>query len=159
MTSPLNGPRVLARRTLLAFAILGVAACGTWIPEDEHEDEETDPMELTSGREIDDAIGTLWKDGGERALSDVVGVEFDELLVFPEGTPAERVNEAAGGELLNGKYYQSSAQLFLFRTDQRAVLAAMISSDVFEHEIQNATFGPEVRIVAPGDQQLVTLEG
>ena len=34
----------------------------------------------------------------------------------------------------------------------------MVSADVFEHEVQNAAFGPEVRIVAPGDQQLVTLE-
>lgn len=115
-------------------------------------------MELTSGREIDDVVVELWKDGGEAALSGIVGVEFDDLLVFPEGTPAERVNEAAGGELLGGKYYQSSTQLFLFRAGGSAVLAAMISSDVFEHEIQNATFGPEVRIVAPGDQQLVTLE-
>lgn len=79
-------------------------------------------------------------------------------MVFPEGTPAERVNEAAGGKLLNGKYFQSSTQLFLFRTGGRGVLAAMVSADVFEHEAQNATFGPEVRIIAPGDQQLVTLE-
>ncbi len=35
----------------------------------------------------------------------------------------------------------------------------MVSSDVFEHEVQNATFGPEVRIVAPGERQLITLEG
>lgn len=115
-------------------------------------------MELTSGQEIDDAIVALWKDGGERALSEITGVAFEDLLVFPEGTPADRVNEAAGGELLSGRYYQSSTQLFLFRSGGRAVLAAMIASDVFEHEVQNATFGPEVRIVAPGDQQLITLE-
>lgn len=35
----------------------------------------------------------------------------------------------------------------------------MISSDVFEHEVQNAAFGPDVRIVAPGGQTLITLEG
>ncbi|GAA4519174.1 hypothetical protein GCM10023160_02500 [Brachybacterium paraconglomeratum] len=153
---PPTAARSLVRRTFLTLAVLGMAACGTRTPE--HDDEEAGPMELTSGREIDDVIVTLWKDGGERVLSDIVGIEFDDLLVFPEGTPAGRVNEAAGGELLGGKYYQSSAQLFLFRTGGRATLAAMISSDVFEHEVQNAAFGPEVRIVALGDRQLVTLE-
>lgn len=152
---PAQAPAI-ARRALLALAVTGMAGCGVMT---QNEDEEADPMELTSGQEIDEVIVALWKDGGERALSEITGVEFDELLVFPEGAPAERVNEAAGGKLLNGKYYQSSAQLFLFRVGERAVLAAMIASDVFEHEIQNATFGPEVRIVAPGDQQLVTLEG
>ena len=116
-------------------------------------------MELTSGKAIDGAIGPLWEQGGERALADVVDVEFDELMVFPEATPAERVNEAAGTRLLNGKYYQSSTQLFLFRAGGVGVLAAMVSSDVFAHEVQNATFGPEVRIVAPGGKQLITLEG
>lgn len=116
-------------------------------------------MELTSAPEIDEAIFALWKSGGERPLSEIVDVDFEELLVLPEGTSTERVNEAAGGKLLNGKYYQSSTQLFLFRADGRAVLAAMISSDVFEHEVQNATFGPYVRIVAPGGQTLITLEG
>ncbi|MGP9536471.1 hypothetical protein ACT3SP_00565 [Brachybacterium sp. AOP43-C2-M15] len=115
-------------------------------------------MELTSGKIIDDAIGELWEGGGERALADVAEVDFDELMVFPETTPAERVNEAAGGKLLNGKYYQSSAQLFLFRSGGVGVLASMVSSDVFEHEVHNATFGPAVRIVAPGDQQLITLD-
>ncbi len=62
-------------------------------------------------------------------------------------------------QLLNGKCYQSSAQLFLFRAGGAGVLAAMVSSDVFAHEVQNATFGPEVRIVAPGGKQLITLEG
>ena len=119
-------------------------------------------MELTSGKAIDGAIGPLWEQGGERALADVVDVEFDELMVFPETTPAGRVNEAAGATLLNGKYYQSSTQptqLFLFRAGGAGVLAAMVSSDVFAHEVQNATFGPEVRIVAPGGKQLITLEG
>ena len=119
-------------------------------------------LELTSGSTIDDAIGPLWKGGGERALADVVDVEFDELMVFPETTPAGRVNEAAGATLLNGKYYQSSTQptqLFLFRAGGVGVLAAMVSSDVFAHEVQNATFGPEVRIVAPGGKRLITLEG
>ena len=116
-------------------------------------------MELTSGKAIADAIGPLWEGGGERALADVVDVEFDELMVFPEATPAERVNEAAGTKLLTGKYYQSSTQLFLFRAGGAGVLAAMVSSDVFAHEVQNATFGPEVRIVAPGGKQLITLEG
>ena len=102
-------------------------------------------LELTSGSTIDDAIGPLWEGGGERALADVVDVEFDELMVFPETTPAGRVNEAAGATLLNGKYYQSSTQptqLFLFRAGGAGVLAAMVSSDVFAHEVQNATFGP-----------------
>ena len=67
--------------------------------------------------------------------------------------------EAAGTTLLNGKYYQSTTQLFLFRAGGAGVLAAMVSSDVFAHEVQNATFGPEVRIVAPGGKQLITLEG
>ena len=116
-------------------------------------------MELTSGKAIDGAIGPLWEQGGERALADVVDVEFDELMVFPEATPAERVNEAAGTRLLNGKYYQSSTQLFLFRAGGAGVLAAMVSSDVFAQEVQNATFGPEVRIVAPGGKRLITLEG
>lgn len=89
----------------------------------------------------------------------MVDVEFNELMVFPETTPAERVNEAAGTRLLNGKYYQSSTQLFLFRAGGAGVLAAMVSSDVFAHEVQNASFGPEVRIVAPGGKQLITLEG
>lgn len=114
-------------------------------------------MALTSGAEIDEAIGELWNNGGERPLSDIVEVDFDELLVFPEGARAERVNDAAGGQLLRGEYYQSSTHLFLFRSAGRAVLAAMVSSDVFEYEVQNATFGPDVKIIAPGDQQLITL--
>lgn len=143
----------VTRRALLAVALMGAAGCGPL-----SQGQAPAPVELSSGHEIDEAIGVLWDEGGERLLSEITGAEFDQLMVFPEGTPAERVNEAAGGELLNGEYYQSSTQLFLFRADGRAVLASMISSDVFEHEVQNATFGPEVRIVAPGDQQLVTLQ-
>lgn len=146
-----------SRRGALVLAPLvagaTVTGCGIGRPEAEG------GLELTSGSEIDDAIGPLWEDGGERALADVVDVEFDQLMVFPEATPAERVNEAAGTTLLNGKYYQSSTQLFLFRAGGAGVLAAMVSSDVFAHEVQNATFGPEVRIVAPGEKQLITLEG
>lgn len=146
----------LARRALLAVPlVMGAAGCGIVTPDP---DGGPEPLELTAASEIDEAIGTLWNDGGERALSEITQIQFDDLMVFPEGTSAQRVNEAAGGELLNGKYYQSSTQLFLFRTGGRAVLAAMVSADVFEHEVQNATFGPEVRIVAPGDRQLVTLE-
>lgn len=145
-----------ARRALLIAAIAASTGCGRR----SRSDGETtaSPAELTSGSEIDDVIGELWEDGGERALADVTEVDFDELLVFPEGATAERVNEAAGGELLNGEYYLSSSQLFLFRNGGAAVLAARISSDVFEHEIQNATFGPGVRIVAPGGKSLITLE-
>lgn len=146
-----------SRRGALALAALvagaSVTGCGISGPEAEGR------LELTSGSMIDDAIGSLWEDGGECALADVVDVEFDELMVFPETTPAERVNEAAGTRLLNGKYYQSSTQLFLFRADGAGVLAAMVSSDVVAHEVQNATFGPEARIVAPGGKQLITLEG
>ena len=146
-----------SRRGALALAALvagaSVTGCGIGRPEAYGE------LELTSGSTIDDAIGPLWEGGGERALADVVDVEFDELMVFPETTPAGRVNEAAGATLLNGKYYQSSTQLFLLRAGGAGVLAAMVSSDVFAHEVQNATFGPEVRIVAPGGKRLITLEG
>jgi hypothetical protein len=41
---------------------------------------------------------------------------------------------------------------------RRAALASMIASDVFENEVQNAVFGPAVRIVAPGGKRLLTLE-
>lgn len=148
----------LTRRALLAVPlVMGAAGCGVLTP-DPDPDDGTEPLELTAAPEIDEAIDALWNNGGERALSEITQIQFDDLMVFPEGTSAERVNEAAGGKLLNGKYYHSSTQLFLFRPGGRGVLAAMVSADVFEHEVQNATFGPEVRIVAPGDQQLVTLE-
>lgn len=87
----------------------------------------------------------------------MVDVGFDELLVFPEATPAERVNEAAGERLLTGEHYQSSAQLFIFRSGGRGFLASMVTSDVFVHEVQNATVGPDVRIIDPGREQLSVL--
>lgn len=153
---PRRGLRPSRRGALVLAALVAgatVTGCGIGGPEAEG------GLELTSGSEIDDAIGSLWEDGGERALADVVDVEFDQLMVFPEATPAGCVNKAAGTKLLTGKYYQSSTQLFLLRAGGAGVLAAMVSSDVFAHEVQNATFGPEVRIVAPGGKQLITLEG
>ena len=153
---PRRGLRPSRRGALVLAALVAgatVTGCGIGRPEAEG------GLELTSGSEIDDAIGSLWEGGGERALADVVDAEFDQLMVFPETTPAARVNEAAGTTLLTGKYYQSSTQLFLLRAGGAGVLAAMVSSDVFAHEVQNATFGPEVRIVAPGGKQLITLEG
>ena len=87
-----------SRRVALVLAALvagaSVTGCGISGPEAEGR------LELTSGSTIDDVIGPLWEDGGERALA-----------------------------------------------------------DVFAHEVQNASFGPEVRIVAPGAKQLIILEG
>lgn len=158
VTTALDGAARLWPSRRAALSVLALSA-GVLLPGCAPDRPAEGRVELTSGQPIDDAIGPLWEGGGERALADVVDVEFDELMVFPETTPAERVNEAAGTKLLNGKYYQSSTQLFLFRAGGAGVLAAMVSSDVFAHEVQNATFGPEVRIVAPGGKQLITLEG
>lgn len=115
-------------------------------------------LKVSSSKPLDEAIVELWKNGGARPVAELVDVPFDELLVFPETTPAGRINDAAGTRLLKDKYYLSSTQLFLFRQGGRGVRAVMVSPDVFQHEVQNARFGPRVRVVAPGGKRLMTLK-
>lgn len=115
-------------------------------------------LRLSSDQALDAAMVELWKNGGARPVAELVDVPFDELLVFPETTPSGRINDAAGTRLLKGKYYLSSTQLFLFRQGGRGVRAVMVSPDVFQHEVQNARFGPRVRVVAPGGKRLMTLK-
>lgn len=115
-------------------------------------------LRLSSDQALDAAMVELWKNGGARPVAELVDVPFDELLVFPETTPSGRINDAAGSRLLKGKYYLSSTQLFLFRQGGRGVRAVMVSPDVFQHEVQNARFGPQVRVVAPGGQRWMTLK-
>ncbi len=115
-------------------------------------------LRLSSDKALDEAIVELWKNGGSRPVAKLVDVPFDELLVFPETTPAGRINDAAGTRLLKDKYYLSSTQLFLFRQGGRGVRAVMVSPDVFQHEVQNARFGAQVRLLAPGGKRLITLK-
>src|SRR5690606_15457433 len=102
----------LTRRAALLLGLSGVTGCGLTGCGDGEQS-----LETTSGKAIDEAIGALWEAGGERALADIVDIDFDEVMVLPEGTPAEHVNDAAGTTLLNGKYCLSSTQLFLFRAE------------------------------------------
>ena len=115
-------------------------------------------LKLSSSKPLDEGIVELWKNGGARPVAELVDVPFDELLVFPETTPAGRINDAAGTRLLKDKYYLSSTQLFLFRQGGRGVRAVMVSPDVFQHEVQNARFGAQVRLLAPGGKRLMTLK-
>ena len=115
-------------------------------------------LKLSSSKPLDEAIVELWKNGGSRPVAELVDVPFDELLVFPETTPAGRINDAAGTRLLQDQYYLSSTQLFLFRQGGRGVRAVMVSPDVFQHEVQNARFGAQVRLLAPGGKRLMTLK-
>lgn len=120
--------------------------------------QEEDDMELTTVDALEDAVGEVWRDGGRRRLDELVDVDFEDLVVVPEGTPRARVNELAGGELVRGEHYQSSTQLFLFRSGARAVLAAMVVSDVFDGEVLSRTFGPEATLVGAGRSALVIIE-
>ena len=72
------GTKTLTRRAALLLTMSVVTGCGLTQPADEGEG----VMELTSGKAIDDAIGPLWEGGGERALADVVDVEFDEPVSY-----------------------------------------------------------------------------
>lgn len=138
------GRRSFAGVTLYLLA----AACG---------DRRWTGLELRYLPEIGDAIGAVRRDGGQKVVSEIVDVDFDELLVFPMMSRAEHVNEAAGTELVTGAYYTSSAQLFLFRRAGAAVLAAMVTADTLDHEVMNASFGPDVQLEGPGGGELITL--
>lgn len=139
----------VGRRVVLAAA-LGMVLGSCTGDQEEH-------MQITSAETLEEAVLKTWRDGGERRVADSVEVEFEDLLVFPEATEVSRINEAAGFELMTGTYYHSSAQLFLFRRGGRAVLGAMVAADCFEHEVMNASFGPDVRLVGPGGERLITL--
>lgn len=146
----MHGTRV-DRRQVSFFLLLGLAAGA-------HGQSPASAFRLSSDQALDAAVVELWKSGGARPVAELVDVPFDELLVFPETTPSGRINDAAGSRLLKGKYYLSSTQLFLFRQGGRGVRAVMVSPDVFQHEVQNARFGPQVRLMAPGGKRLITLK-
>ena len=139
------------RRLALAAGLATLAGCGPRSTDKEN------TVELSVSESLDQGILAVWRDGGETELAALVDIGFEDLVIIPEGTPAERVHEVAGTTLLSGEYYHSSTQLFLFRASGTAVLAAMVAADVFEHEIRNATFGPGVRLVGEGGQSLITL--
>lgn len=145
----LTTPTAIGRRGLIAAALgLALGSCTG---------EQGDDMQITHVESLEDAVLTTWRDGGERPVADAVDVEFDDLLVFPEMAEVSRINEAAGFELLTGTHYPSSTQLFLFRRDGRAVLAAMVAADCFDHEVMNASFGPDVLLSGSGGDRLITL--
>lgn len=106
---------------------------------------------------VEQEILDLWRMGGEVALTDLFGIPFDDLMVYAEGTPSEVINEAAGHPVVRSRYYMQSTLLWMLRREGEAVELVRLVSDVFTVESMSGRFGPEARIVAPGNEGAVEL--
>jgi hypothetical protein len=110
-------------------------------------------LTLTSGDAFATAFGSVWENGGSRRVAEMTDFEWDGLRIFAEGTPAAMINSYVGGEAIRGKYYESSANLFVFTHGGKPVRLIMESSDFLTRDRPDITYGPEVRLTVdrPGE--------
>jgi hypothetical protein len=102
--------------------------------------------ELTSDDAFEDALVTVWRDGGSRKVVELTGFGWDGLRIFAEGTPAEEINGYVGGEAVRGRRYVSSRSLFVFTEAAKPVRLIMVSSDFLATDSYGRVFGPDVRL-------------
>ncbi len=101
-------------------------------------------MDLTVRGPFNDRLSELYDSGKSARLSDLTDFDWDEVHLFHEGTPRDRIEEITGEPVIRGKYYDYAPTLLVFENHGEVVKAIAPPGDFLRGQGNRTTWPSDV---------------
>ncbi len=105
------------------------------------------PSRLSFGDPLREPLTELRDSGESGRLSDLTDFDWDEVSLFHEGTPRERIEQITGDPLIRDEYYFSSPTLLVFENHGKVVKA--VPTGAFLRSKEGRTTWPHDVLLEP----------